>query len=465
MYNIFFNQNSENQAPFFRSVAFTATILSLIFIYFISFSADGSELFAQSNNRSNNYYYQQFQEVFQRIERDYVQEPNRDEMLKEGIDGMLKSLDPYSGYFTAEDFDFFVSQTDGEFGGIGVEIIPDSGAVKIITPIDDLPAYKAGIKAGDYIIGVNGRLVSTMGFNKAVQEMRGKAGTKVNLLVTKEKEGKTEEIEIIREIVKIKPVKYELAEEEFGGIAYIRLVAFNHQTSDDLKKTINLIEQELRKKDKLLRGIIIDVRSNPGGLFDQATAISEYFLDQGVIVSIKGRNAKNNRVISASKFGQKAPKVPLIILINGGTASAAEIFAGALKYHQRALIMGTTSYGKGLVQTFTQIGERAAVKLTTAKYYTPDGKSINGTGIEPDIYLEPAKVEFNEEKEEDKKIFTSASVKYYLEKYNNEETARQPEKESKEQHHLPMLKKYQADYQYARAYDLIRGLIIQQMRK
>ena len=403
----------------------------------------------------NNYYFRQFQDVFQRIEKTYIQDPKRQEMTNEAINGMLRSLDPYSGYFTDDDFDFFVNQTDGEFGGIGVEIIPDSGAIKVITPIDGLPAYEAGIRAGDYIVGVNGQLVSNLGFNKAVQEMRGEARTKLNLLVVKEEENKTEEIELKREIVKIKPIKYEIEEEDFGGVGYIRIVAFNHQTSAGLKKSIADIEKQLKTKKKRLKGIILDVRSNPGGLFDEATAVSEYFIDHGVIVSVKGRNSGDDTVTSAGRFVAKAPKVPLVVLINSGTASAAEIVAGALQDHGRAVIVGTTSYGKGLVQVLTQIGKRKAVKLTTAKYYTPSGRSINAKGIEPDIYIDNAKVEFSE-KEDNEKSFTSSSIKSYLKKYNNDEKI---EEVSDVKEHK-MSQKYKDDYQYARAYDLIRGLII-----
>ncbi len=409
----------------------------------------------QEDKHPNSYYFRQFQDVFQRIEKTYIQDPKRQEMTNEAINGMLRSLDPYSGYFTDDDFDFFVNQTDGEFGGIGVEIIPDSGAIKVITPIDDLPAYEAGIRAGDYIVGVNGQLVSNLGFNKAVQEMRGEPGTKLNLLVVKEEENKTEEIELKREIVKIKPIKYEIEEEDFGGVGYVRIVAFNHQTSTDLKKAIADIEKKLKAKKKNLKGIILDVRSNPGGLFDEATAVSEYFIDHGVIVSVKGRNKGDDTVTSAGRFVAKAPKVPLVVLINSGTASAAEIVAGALQDHGRAVIVGTTSYGKGLVQVFTQIGKRKAVKLTTAKYYTPSGRSINAKGIEPDIYIENAKVEFSE-KEDNEKSFTSSSIKSYLKKYNSDEKT---EEVSDVKEHK-MSQKYKDDYQYARAYDLIRGLII-----
>jgi carboxyl-terminal processing protease len=415
----------------------------------------------------SNYYYKQFQEVFERIEKDYVQDPDRQEMTDEAINGMLRSLDPYSGYYTGDDLEFFLSATEGEFGGIGVEIIYENGAVKVISPIDDLPAYKAGIRAGDYIVGVNGELVSNMGFNKAVKEMRGDAGTKLNLLILKEEENAPKEIELTREIVKIKPVKYELEQDEVGGIGYVRLVAFNKHTASELRKAVKDLEKKSKDNNLELKGIILDIRNNPGGLFDQAAEVSEYFLDHGVIVSVKGKKEEDNVTISAGRFVPKAPNVPMVVLINSGSASSSEIVAGALQDHKRAIIVGTTSFGKGLVQTFTQINKRAGVKLTTAKYLTPNGRSINAKGIQPDIFIDNAKVEFASKKDKDNP-FTKSSIKSHLKKYNNEEKAEEKDKKPKDidesklavKPEHEMSDKYKEDYQYARAYDLIRGLII-----
>ncbi len=434
-------------------------ILQIMALLLVSNVALAKKEEEKKEQHPNSYYFRQFQEVFQRIEKDYMQDPERQEMTDEAINGMLKSLDPYSGYYTDDDLEFFITQTDGEFGGIGVEIIYENSAVKVITPIDDLPAYKAGIRAGDYIVGVNGQLVSNMGFNKAVKQMRGEPGTKLNLLIVKSEENTTTEVELTREIVKIKPIKFEIEEEEFGGIGYIRIVAFNNQTTSELKKAVASIEKKLKKNKKELKGIILDVRSNPGGLLDQAVAVCEYFIDHGVIVSTRGRDSKNDTVSSAGRFVAKAPKVPMVVMINSGTASAAEIVAGALQDHKRAVIVGTTSFGKGLVQTFAQISKRAAVKLTTAKYYTPSGRSINGKGIEPDIFIEHAKVEYAKKDDDEKKSFTSSSVKSYLKKYNTEEKSDDKNNDDKPKEHN-MSEKYKDDYQYARAYDLIRGLIV-----
>lgn len=414
------------------------------------------------STQSPLYYCKQFQDVLQRIGKDYMGEVDYQKMTDEAINGMLNSLDPYSGYFVNEDLDFFLDQTDGEFGGIGVEIIPDHGAIKVISPIDDLPAYKAGIKSGDYIVGVNGQLVSTLGYNKAIREMRGKPGSTLNLLVVKEEGNKTTEVDLKRDLIKIKPVKYELELDNYGGIGYIRIVTFNNQTVNELKKIIKDLNKRTIAEQKELKGLIIDVRNNPGGLLDQAVAVCEYFLDHGVIVSTKGKLDKENIVISAGRFVEKAPFVPMVVLINSGSASASEIVAGALQDHNRAIVLGTTSFGKGLVQTFTQINKRSAVKFTTAKYYTPNGRSINGKGIEPDIFIENAKVEYLEKEKKDN-IFNESSIKSYLKKYNNEDTdnVKIIDLNKKNDTHT-MSGKYKKDYQYARAYDIIRGIIIRE---
>lgn len=447
-----------------------------IILYFLL--ACCSNVAIAKDKKSDEEYYKEFQDVFERIEKDYVQEdPDRQKMIDAAINGMLTSLDPHSSYFTDEDLDDFISQTKGGFGGIGVEVTFDNGAVKIISPIDDLPADKAGIKAGDYIVGVNDELVSTLGFNKSVREMRGEPGTKVKLLIVKDSEPKPKEVELTRELVKIKSVKMHLEE---GGVAYIRISAFNENTINELKKSF----KELESKTKTgVKGIILDLRNNGGGLLDQAVAVGEYFIDSGVIVSTKGRIPSSNSVLTSSKFATKAPNVPIVVIINGGSASAAEIVAGALQDHKRAIIIGTKSFGKASVQTFVQISPRAAVKLTTAKYYTPKGRSIQAEGIDPDIIIDTAKVEYAEQKGEEKR-FSEASLKNYIKNDNKkdlskvenndtsttdkkqkdnsviEKTDIDKAKETKEGENKTSSELYKKDYQFARAYDLIRGLIL-----
>ncbi len=417
------------------------------------------------NNKSVSYYCKQFQNVLQRVNKNYIGEVDYQKMTDEAIDGMLRSLDPYSGYFTDDDLAFFLDETDGEFGGIGVEIMSDQGAIKVISPIDDLAAYKAGIRSGDYIIGVNGQLVSNLGFNKSVREMRGEPGTKLNLLVVHPNENKTKEIDLIREKVTIKPVKSELEIDAFGGIGYVRIKTFNNQTTAELSKAMKNLSRQAKKQQKELKGLILDVRNNPGGILDQAVAVAEYFLDHGVVVSTKGKKPEDNITFSAGRFVEKAPHIPMVVLINSGTASASEILAGALQDHNRAILIGTTSFGKGLVQTFTQINKRAAIKFTTAKYYTPSGNSINAKGVMPDIFIENAKVEYAE-KEKKSTAFSESSIKSYLKKYNNEE--KEPNKKNADIERFEdyeMSEKYKKDYQYARAYDLIRGLIIKENKE
>nr|WP_253308144.1 S41 family peptidase [Rickettsia endosymbiont of Ceutorhynchus assimilis] len=441
-------------------------ILLLLFItnFTISFAEEKEEEEVK-NTISDQECYKQFQEVFERVNKDYVQVPDKQKMIDEAINGMLNSLDPHSSYFTGEDLEDILTFTEGEFGGIGVEIMYDSGAIKVISPIDDLPAYKAGIKAGDYIVGVNDELVSSLGPNKAVKEMRGAPGTKVKLLVVKEDEAKPQEIEITREIVKIKPVKAHL---EKGNIAYIRISTFNKLTISELKDAVKKLKTENKNN---IQGIILDLRNNGGGILEQAIAVSEYFIDSGIIVTTKGRTEASNSTVSANRFSPKAPKVPVIILINGGSASASEIVAGALQDHKRALLMGTKSFGKGSVQSLMQISPRAAIKFTIAKYYTPNGRSIQAEGIEPDIIIKPEKIEYAEEKKLDIR-FSESSLKNYLkndkEKDNDKKADsaknKDSKKETKTKNNKPeeeqLSELYKKDYQFARAYDVIKGLIL-----
>ncbi|MFU7502913.1 MAG: S41 family peptidase [Candidatus Tisiphia sp.] len=417
----------------------------------------------------NSAYLKQFQDIFERVNRDYVQDTEKQKMTDAAIEGMLTSLDPHSNYITDEDLEYFLDHTKGEFGGIGVEVQYD-GAIKIISPIDDLPAYKAGIKAGDYIVGVNDELVSNLGFHKAVREMRGEPGTKVRLLVITEGESKPKEIELTREIVTITPVKAHL---ERNNIAYIRIGSFNELTIAELKKSIKTLKNESKNG---LKGIILDLRNNGGGLLDQAVAVSEYFIDSGLIVTTKGRSKNSNSVLTSNKFVEKAPSVPIVALINVGSASAAEIVTGALQDHKRAVILGTKSFGKGSVQSFATISPRAAIKLTTAKYYTPSGRSIQAEGIEPDIVVEMAEVKYPETKSIDKR-FSESSLKNYLKNDNNKNDDKKVDttdknkelikktddttKNTKPKNTLEQLSDlYKKDYQFARAYDLIMGLIL-----
>lgn len=407
-------------------------------------------------NQPSEIYYKQIQEVFERIDKHYVTEPNFQKMTDAAINGMLNSLDPHSSYFTDEELDDFINHTKGEFGGIGVEVMYDHGSIKVISPIDDLPAYKAGIKAGDYIVGVNDELVANMGFNKAIKEMRGTPGTKVKLMVIGDDDVKPRDINIVREIVKIKPVKYHL---EDGNIAYVRIVTFNERAIDELKAAFKSLSNTAGKEG--IKGLILDLRNNPGGLLKQAIDVTEFFLDSGAIVSVKDRSGDVQR-FTANKFSAKAPYVPMIVLINHGSASASEIVAGALQDNHRALIVGTKSFGKGSVQTFAQISPRAAVKMTTSKYYTPSDRSIQAEGIEPDIVIEQAQTQYNDDNNDKKRFSSEASLKNYIK--NDDKSKKSDSKMQDKQDAKQSSELYRKDYQFARSYDIIRGLIVSNMK-
>lgn len=444
---------------------FTKSLLLIILSCF-SFSA-----IAQNANKENNKAeYKEFQRIFEKIQNEYVNEPKKSEMLDAAIAGMLSSLDPHSMYFKDEDFEDFVNQTKGEFGGIGVEIIYEGNFIKIISPIDDLAADKAGIKSGDYIIAVNGDSVATIGQNKAVRNLRGDPGTKVKVTIFRDGENKPREFELTRELVKLKPVKFQ----RDGDIAYLRIVTFNESTITELKKAMKNI---LETSNQPIKGIILDVRNNPGGILEQAVDVADYFLDSGLIVSMKGRIASSNASFGTNQFAPKAPKVPIVVLINGGSASASEIVAGALQDHKRAVLLGTTTFGKGSVQAFMPLDKRSAMKLTIAKYYTPSGRSIQGEGIEPDIYVEQATVNYPKTDEKEKR-FSEAALRNHLkntdpdnykkivdtqEEYDQEKIEKMQDKKSDKdpvKKNIEMSEMYKNDFQYSKAYDLIYGLSI-----
>lgn len=404
---------------------------------------------ADNNKMTNEEYYQKFKYIFEKVTKEYVEEPDREKMFEAALAGMFSALDPHSSYFTEEEFTDIMQHTKGEFGGIGVEIMYDSGALKVISPIDDLPADKAGIKAGDYIIAVNDETIANLGFYKAVKSMRGTPGTKVKLSVLTEGDNKARDLELTREIVKIKAVKSKLD----GDVAYIRIVTFNEHTTSELKKAMSEITASAKTP---IKGIILDMRNNPGGLLTQCNEVADYFLnDGGTIVSTKGRLPGSEIVYSASKFTPKAPKVPIVVLINGGSASASEIVAGALQDHKRALVLGTKSFGKGSVQTLMELDHHhTGMKLTTGRYYTPNGRSIQAEGIMPDIVVEQAKIEYP--KKDDGKRFSEASLKNYLKNESKEQ-------ESSKDRSLSDM--YKEDYQYSKAYDLLIGISIHQGSK
>ena len=317
-----------------------------------------------------------FGEVLEKINKEYVDEINQSESMESAINGLLQSLDPYSSYLSPEIFSEMQTETSGEFGGLGIEVSMESGVVKVISPIDDTPASRAGIKAGDYIVKIENIQVQGKTLSEAVDLMRGPVGSSIELTVRRRGEKKALTFNITREIIEIKSVKTDLLKSNIG---YIRLTSFNENSSEQIEDKIKDLE-----KNQNIKAYILDLRNNPGGLLSQAIKISDFFLDSGEIVSTKSRTASENRKWFAKKGDLTGGKT-LLVLINYGSASASEIVAGALKDHKRAIILGENSYGKGSVQSIIPLKNKGAIKLTVAKYYLPSGKSISEVGISPDI--------------------------------------------------------------------------------
>ena len=317
-----------------------------------------------------------FGEVLEKINKEYVDEINQSESMDSAINGLLQSLDPYSSYMSPEIFEEMQTETSGEFGGLGIEVSMEAGVVKVITPIDDTPASKAGLKAGDYIVKINDIQVQGKSLSEAVDLMRGPVGSGIELTVRRRGAKKALTFNVVREIIEVQSVKSELLENDIG---YLRLTSFNDNSSQQIKKQIKKL-----KKNKNLNSYILDLRNNPGGLLSQAIKISDFFLENGEIVSTKSRKKSENRKWFAKK-GDILDGKTLLVLINYGSASASEIVAGALKDHKRAILVGENSYGKGSVQSIIPLKNKGAIRLTVAKYYLPSGKSISEVGVKPDI--------------------------------------------------------------------------------
>ena len=347
-------------------------IASLTIIIFIPNSFSKNELYNKIDL---------FGEVLEKIKKDYVDDVNESEIMDSAINGVLQSLDPYSAYMSPELFKEMQTDTRGEFGGLGIEIGMEAGVVKVISPIDDTPAAKAGIKAGDYIVKIGDKQVQGKSLMEAVKLMRGPVGTSIDLTVRRKGTKKPLKFNIVRKIIEIKSVNYEILGKN-KNLGYIRLKSFNENSDKQLLKIL----KEFDKKSKI-KGYIVDLRNNPGGLLTQAINITDFFLDDGEIVSTKGRIASETRKFFARK-GDEINGKPIIVLINNGSASASEIFAGALKDHKRAIILGENSYGKGSVQSIIPLRNGGGMRLTISKYYLPSGNSISEVGVTPDILVE-----------------------------------------------------------------------------
>ena len=398
--------------------------------------------YGSSSDEEKYKYLDLFGQVFDRVRSSYVEEVTDQELIEKAIDGMLSGLDPHSGFMNEEVFQEMQMDTEGKFGGLGIEITMEEGFVKVIAPIEDTPAYEAGVLAGDYIIQIDETPVFGLTLNEAVELMRGKKGEPIVITISRVN---TEpfEIEIIRDYIKIRSVKSEV----LNNIGYLRITSFNEQTESGLLDAIKKIE-----KENQIKGYVLDVRSNPGGLLTQAVKVTDIFLERGEIVSTRGRDKKDIRRYRAKKSDRTNGK-PLVVIIDGGSASASEIVAGALQDHKRAIIIGTQSFGKGSVQTIipfqvSNSDNLTGIRLTTARYYTPSGESIQGKGIVPDIIIEQGEFEsFNY------KRFSESDLKDSLDKNNEEELEDNEDNELSE-----FEKRLELDYQLRRAFDLVQGV-------
>ena len=387
-------------------------------------------------------------DVFERVRAEYVEEVEDSALIEAAIQGMLSSLDPHSTFLNAKSYGDMQVQTKGEFGGLGIEVTMEGGVVKVVSPIDDTPAHRAGIKSGDLIIGIDGEQVFGLTLGEAVDRMRGPVKSEIVVTVKRESIEQPFDVTIVRDVIRIKSVKSKAE----GNVAFVRITSFNEQTDRGLDKAMKELAEEIGDE---LQGVVIDLRNNPGGLLDQAIAVADAFLEKGEIVSTRGRGSRGGQRFNA-RGGDIAQGLPIVVLINSGSASASEIVAGALQDHKRAIILGTRSFGKGSVQTIIPLPGDAAMRLTTARYYTPSGRSIQATGIEPDIFVEAGTVEIASDsgrrREEDLR------GRLESETVNSDTTddsgALVSETNDAEQ------EKVLLDYQLQRALDLIRGVAL-----
>ena len=431
---------------FLKRASFFATIVLLSGAALYQASAQEQPRTAGSQPENESSYSETYKnlnlfgDVFERVRSQYVEEVDDKELIEYAVNGMLTNLDPHSSYLNEERFNEMKVETRGQFGGLGIEVTMDSGLVKVVSPIDDTPAFRAGVQAGDYIVKIDGEPVMGMTLSDAVKLMRGKIGTPIDLTIRREGEDGPIDVTITRDIINIKTVRHRVE----GKAGYIRITQFNQNTEPGLIKAMKEIKDELG--DQLI-GYVLDLRNNPGGLLNQAIAVSDAFLDKGEIVSTRGRHDDDTKRDNATP-GDLADGLPIVVLINGGSASASEIVSGALQDHKRAIILGTKSFGKGSVQTVIPLPGHGAMRLTTARYYTPSGRSIQAKGIEPDIFVEQARIESFKSSR-----LREADLRGALDK--SEKPKQQPanDNEPNEEEAEEM-----QDYQLTRALDLLSGL-------
>ncbi len=409
------------------------------------FSASAFSISAQAKQQESTYeLLELFGDVFERVRSEYVEPVKDKDLIENALNGMLTSLDPHSGYLNAKSFEEMKVQTKGEFGGLGIEVTMENGLVKVVSPIDETPAARAGLKPNDYISQIDDTPVMGLSLSQAVEKMRGKVGSRVMLTVLREGAKEPMEKTLTREMIKIQSVRAR-AEDD---VAYIRVVSFAETTWPNVQKEFNRLKQSIGPK---LKGVVLDLRNNPGGLLDQAIAVSDGFLARGEIVSTRARNPQESKRYNATA-GDITSGLPMVVIINEGSASASEIVAGALKDHKRAVVLGMKSFGKGSVQTVIPVSNSGAIRLTTARYYTPSGAAIQAKGIVPDIVVEQAKVEALDESK--KKPFSEAQLPGHLRNDQDKKA------EKKNEIVRPGEISAKEDYQLSRALDLIRAVSI-----
>jgi carboxyl-terminal processing protease len=427
------------------------TEYALLALLVVAVLAAGSTMvsFARSQSASaaNSEIYKQldlFGEVLERVRADYVEEPEDPKLIESAINGMLAALDPHSAYLNPKHFRDMQVQTRGEFGGLGIEVTMENGVVKVVAPIDDTPAARAGVMSGDLVTHLDKEQIFGLTLQEAVEKMRGPVNAPITLTIVRKGVEDPFEVKVVRDIIHINPVKYNA---EGDDVAYIRVTTFNEQTTENLQKAVDDLKKKLGTN---LKGYIIDLRNNPGGLLDQAISVSDSFLDQGAIVLTRGRNLEETQRSNARQ-GDITDGEKVVVLINGGSASASEIVAGALQDHHRATVIGTRSFGKGSVQTIIPLGSNGALRLTTARYFTPSGRSIQAKGIDPEIVVEAERPDEVKKKEEIQGTRGESNLRGHLKGELEDE-----KEQSGSSSYVPKDKEKDTQLQYA--LDILRGI-------